>query len=78
MIYFYIDAFMWHFVHSYLKFQTFFALLFRNLFFYVFKYLLKQIVQLVSILGNHIADRVDPPFVLQNDLRKFSFFVVHI
>ena len=78
MIYFYIDAFKGHFVHSYLKFLTLFALLFRNLFFYVFKYLLKQIVLLVSILGKHVADRIDPPLVLQNDLRKFSFFVVHI
>ena len=41
MTYFYIDAFKWQFVHSYLKFQTFFALLFRNLFFYVFKYVVK-------------------------------------
>ena len=42
MIYFYIDAFKGHFVHSYLKFQTFFALLFRNLFFYVFEYLVQE------------------------------------
>ena len=42
MIYFYIDAFKWQFVHSYLKFQTFFALLFRNLFFYVFKYVIED------------------------------------
>ena len=42
MIYFYIDAFKGHFVHSYLKFQTFSALLFRNLFFYVFEYVVKD------------------------------------
>ena len=41
MIYFYIDAFNGHFVHYHLKFQTFFALLFRNLFFYVFEYVVK-------------------------------------
>ena len=53
------------------------SLIFLESFPEVDKYLLKQIIHLICILGENIADRVDPPFVLTNDLRKFSFLVVH-
>ena len=41
------------------------------------EYLLEQVVHLFRVLGEHIADRVDPPLVLQDDACKFSFSVVH-
>ena len=41
------------------------------------EYLLEQVVHLFRVFGEHIADSVDPPLVLQDDACKFSFSVVH-
>ena len=43
----------------------------------IYKYILEQIIHLLRIFGEHIADRIDPPLVLPYNSRKFSLVVFH-
>ena len=44
---------------------------------YMYENVLKQIIYLLRIFGKHIADRIDSPFVLPHNSRKFFLVVVH-